>query len=46
MRGAGRLNPEGRLPDEDILHANAAYGGLVLDRVLSDLRKIVAKSDG
>jgi len=33
MRGAGRLNPEGRQPEEDMLHANARYGALVLGQI-------------
>lgn len=32
-RGAGRLNPEGRQPEDDLLHANAAYGRHVLDQI-------------
>lgn len=30
-RGAGRLNTDGKQPDTDILHANAAYGALVFE---------------
>ncbi|MCB1343151.1 MAG: hypothetical protein KDK24_19190 [Pseudooceanicola sp.] len=44
MRGAGRLNPGGRQPEDDILHANVEYGALVLDQVLSAARKSLAES--
>ncbi len=39
-RGATRLNVDGRQPDADILHANAAYGGLVRGQILKILDKI------
>ena len=36
-RGAGRLNADGRQNETDILHANAQYGGLVLDQIAQNL---------
>lgn len=39
MRGAGRLNPGGRQPEADILHANALYGALVLEQAVAAARR-------
>lgn len=44
MRGAGRLNPGGRQPEDDILHANGTYGELVLSQVIAEVRKTLAES--
>lgn len=44
MQGGGRLNPGGRQPQEDILHANATYGALVLEQIADAMAKIREKS--
>ncbi|MEX0282478.1 MAG: hypothetical protein AB3N13_14940 [Arenibacterium sp.] len=36
-RGAGRLNPGGKQPETDILHANAAYGARVFEALKAAL---------